>query len=332
MRGRVAFLIAGFLTVLLALEGVLRLFPVSTGLRYMPIDAESPVWRGTPGLQFTYSKGWNFRLANRGRLNNDGFIDDVDYRSGDGPLLLIGDSYVQAFAVPTAEKLAARLQRHTVPVPVYGLGQTGASMSDHLGIAEWAVQRYRPSGLVFLLSEGDIRQSRNQRGGGGRFRSSGDGYELVRDDRPGLGRAESLVNHSMLFRYLFDNLKVMDLLQRKQLDPNRKVMTEEKVREYRKISEFTLDRLGRTIEPRLILFVLNRGEPKGPGRDIDVFGEVARERGFRVLNLTSAFEGHEAATGARLNFLPVDGHWNAAAQIVAAKEIAAAWGGDVHLR
>lgn len=87
---------------LLALEGILRLLLVSTGMRMMPVNAQNPVMHFQPNLPLAFSRGWNFSIVNHGRVNNAGYVNGQTYDSlARSPLLaVIGDSYVEAAMVP----------------------------------------------------------------------------------------------------------------------------------------------------------------------------------------------------------------------------------------
>jgi hypothetical protein len=68
-------LITVSLTVIVCLglaEIVLRFLPVQSGLRTLPVNAENPVFRFTPERDVTFSRGGNFDLVNRRRVNNAG--------------------------------------------------------------------------------------------------------------------------------------------------------------------------------------------------------------------------------------------------------------------
>ena len=79
---------------LLVAELVLRFLPVASSLRTLAVTPQSPVYHFTPNSDFVYSRQWDFVLANRGRVNNAGFVNDQDYRKDDPlPLLaVVGDS------------------------------------------------------------------------------------------------------------------------------------------------------------------------------------------------------------------------------------------------
>ena len=74
---------SSLLAALLILELALRFLPVSTGLRAREVNAENATLRFAADRSFVYSKGLDFQLVNRGRVNNFGFVNDQDYEPED---------------------------------------------------------------------------------------------------------------------------------------------------------------------------------------------------------------------------------------------------------
>ncbi len=66
-----------------------------------------------------------------------------------------------------------------------------------------------------------------------------------------------------------------------------------------------------------------RGPSPGASETFDWFAEQAAAAGYPVLRLDSAFSAALHA-GIRLDFLPIDGHWTAAANLLAAQLAAGA--------
>jgi hypothetical protein len=84
------------------LEVVLRFLPVSDYTYPQPVNDKSPVAKVLPNREMMYSKGWKFLYRNKVRVNNDGFINDLDYHVDDKERLvaIVGDSYIEALMVP----------------------------------------------------------------------------------------------------------------------------------------------------------------------------------------------------------------------------------------
>ena len=147
---------------LLAAEVVLRFLPVASSLRTLAVTPQSPVFRFTPNRDFVYSREWDFVLANRGRVNNAGFVNDQDYRK-DGPLPLlavVGDSMIEAAMVPYPDTLQGRLAKALDgKARVYSFAAAGAPLSQYLIWARHAVQDYGAKALIINVVGNDFDES-----------------------------------------------------------------------------------------------------------------------------------------------------------------------------
>jgi hypothetical protein len=76
------------------LEVVFRFLPVSDYTYPQPVNDKNPVAKSLPNREMMFSKGWKFLYRNKVRVNNDGFINDLDYHVDDKePLVaIVGDS------------------------------------------------------------------------------------------------------------------------------------------------------------------------------------------------------------------------------------------------
>lgn len=116
--------------LLLGVEFVLRFFPVSEGLRGLPVNEHNPVYRYAPNRTLRWSKGWKFSLVNEIRTNNYGFISDSDYdAAATSPLLaVIGDSFVEMAMVPYDRTAAGILGRSVGDDGrIYSFGSSGSA-------------------------------------------------------------------------------------------------------------------------------------------------------------------------------------------------------------
>jgi hypothetical protein len=166
----------------LALELLLRLFPVSAGNVKLPVSAAEPVPRYPPHAEFVWSRGWDFARVVYKRTNDAGFFSDAEYlRSADEPTLaVIGDSYVEALQVENADAVDAILRlRPETRDRVYAFGVSGAPLSQYLGFAELARRRYGATAMVFVVVGNDFDESNE------RNRTSAGGSVFVLDPRSG---------------------------------------------------------------------------------------------------------------------------------------------------
>lgn len=158
----VIVIVAAILLPLLILELALQLFPVSTSTGAMVVDDRNPVLRYTPNQSYVWSKGWRFEIVNSGRINNYGFVNEQDYakHAEDGPVVGIGDSYVEACMVPYQQTVQGRLSRlRTHKRLVYSIGISGAQLADYLAFEEFVRNEFHPCGMVFVVVGNDFDES-----------------------------------------------------------------------------------------------------------------------------------------------------------------------------
>ncbi|MBI3506442.1 MAG: hypothetical protein HY059_16515 [Proteobacteria bacterium] len=333
--------ISGGVAVLLGLELLLRLLPVSTGFGFLAVNEANPVLRGAPGGAYTYSRGWNMRLARTGRLNADGFVASYGYLPDRASVAVIGNSFVQAAALDPADTLQERLN---VGAPTgrqaIAIGQAGAHVADYLAAAAWAHAAYRVEAMVIVLTVGDVLDAEMPKAGGYHFSVDGAGTVAgpLRTDRGMPGFLAATANGSRLLRYLYDNLSLLahvpapaDLLRvRAPAKPSRTGPMPPRIPDrarFEALADAFLARLPAAAglpADRIVLVVdadrpalLEKRVPEP--RDIDLLGHRARAAGFRVLELDAPFR----AAGPPLDFLPLDGHWNARAHAIVADRLSA---------
>ena len=149
-------------TCLLLAEMALRFLPVASGMRTLPVTAEHPVLRFTPNRDFVFSRDWDMVLANRGRVNNAGFVNDQEYHKDEKlPLLaIIGDSMIEAAMLPYRDTLHGRLADALAGRSrVYSFAGAGAPLSQYLIWARHAVREYGARALVISVISNDYDES-----------------------------------------------------------------------------------------------------------------------------------------------------------------------------
>ena len=342
----------GLLVPLLLAEAVLRLLPVRSGLRTLPINATNPVRRFTPNRSFTFSRDWNFSLINRGRTNNLGFVNDQDYDStAHTPLLaVIGDSYIEAPMVPYPETIQGRLARCVNGHGrVYSFGASGAPLSEYLGEAEYVRSTFHPDGALVLVVGNDFDRSL-------RWYTGATGFHLVQRDSTGLvlqlvdyepSLYRRIVRHSALARYVILNLAggvahAKHFLRGGRSRPKYVGNTEasftpERVRDAREaVDAFLRELPARSgLSPDRILVMVDAMRPDlyssdslaaAAGSYFDLMRRYllarARTAGFDVIDMQPHFLRRHALDGSRFEF-PRDDHWNGRGHETAAAAAAA---------
>ena len=328
------YLLLGFLIAAGGAELLLHGFPVSTGYDLGAVDAAHPIVHGEPHFRYTYSRDWNFRLENSGSLNNYGFRASYDYRPDPRSVTLVGNSFVQADALDPPdtiqERMATRLHR-----PVFGLGVDGFSLADYLEASRWASTTFDSRILLVLLTTGDLDHSCTQRSGQHYLRFDDGRISMSLVDRATPSGLKRWLNRSRLFRYLFDNLRLTgNWAKGWKRDRDASDAPSERpaiagcadARFEAAATQFLLSSF-RELETRrqaCVVFLLAPGyrreqslEP-GEVRDVDRFADSAAHEDFEIVRLQPAF-AEALDAGTRLDFLPIDGHWNSSAHAIAAQ-------------
>lgn len=202
----------GALGLLLSLELVLRLLPVSTatmtGYHVDPMILNYPSYH-----RWTVSTGWDLRNAHRLQANNLGFPGGRDYGGDPQAVALVGDSYVEASMLDEAQRPAAQLEAQLAsakgpPRPVYALGGPGSALLDYAERIRFASQRLGVRSFVVLMEPGDVRQS---------LCGSGNVHAPCLDPQtlqprlevqPPPSTAKRVLRHSALAQYILGQLKV----------------------------------------------------------------------------------------------------------------------------
>lgn len=334
----------------LTLEVLLRFLPVADYTYPMPVNEQNPVARNLPNRNITYSAGWRFENRNNVRVNNDGFINDQDYREhAPLPLVaLVGDSYVEALRVPYARTLQGRLAAaFRAKLRVYSFGFSGAPLSQYLVWARYAREKYKNGFLIVNVVGNDFDESllkyKNRPGASyyapdanGDLRLTRVDYEFTRF---------RFVFKSALARYLLLSLGAADFRQKLRalwVAPSgyagntlAAVPAEVIEDSQRAIDAFFRDLpvySGLPKERILLLVDAMRPAIYDPialrDAETSYYAQMRKEfvrkgvsAGYSVVDLQPVFIDHFAREAKRFEY-PNDGHWNAVGHSVAASAVA----------
>ena len=355
-RQRIAFsliaIVCGILLPLLIMDITLRFLPVSSATATMVVDDNNPIVRFTPNQPFTFSKGWQFAIVNTGWINNDGFVNDQDYaRAAEGePLIIIGDSYVEAKMVPYQQTVQGRLAKLLENRrKVYSIGIAGSQLAQYLAFAQYAWTEFHPQGMVFVIVGNDFDESLmkySQQPGFHHFQEDADSHDLklVRlDYRPSLGKR--LLRKSALARYLWGTLEIRSISSVMTQWSGRGVQyvgntsadaSENRLADSRRVVDRFFSELSQRVglDKSRILFVIDAMRPaiysesdleRAKGSYFDVMRQYflaqAERNGYEAVDMQPRFIFRHRRDGSRFEF-PVDGHWNGLGHREAADAIA----------
>jgi hypothetical protein len=345
-------MLVGLAVPFLMIELMLRFLPVTSSTGTMDVDRQNPVIRLTPNQAYTFSKGWQFAIVNSGRINNYGFVNDQDYASRDeqGPLVIVGDSYVEALMVPYEQtvqgRLAARLKDR---LKVYSVGISGSQLAQYLAFAQYAGAEFHPRAMAFLIIGNDFDESllKYKDGPGYHyFQEEGPHRDLTlvrRDYHPSL--AKRLLRRSALVRYLWGTVGISDvtsILNEKFSRGTRYVgntdagVSEERLADSRRaVDQFFLELPQRIdLDKSRVTFIVDAIRPeiysdddlKGAtgsyvGLMRQYFLQEAQRHGYEAIDMQPRFIARHRQDGTRFEFA-TDGHWNGLGHQEAAEAIA----------
>lgn len=330
----------GFLGFVASAEIFLRLLPVNEGLRTQAVNATNPVYRFEPNRLSTWSRGWNFPITNKVRVNNDGFVSDEDYfTDGARPLLaVVGDSYIEAAMVPFKETVQGRLSKSVGQRGrVYSFAASGAGLTQYLVWAAYARDKYKPDAFVFLHISNDLDESLIHRGRSPGFHH----FERLSDDRALVRRVDyeptlirRLARHSALAMYLITNVKIESVLKLnlQYLGANERRWAAnipyealgQEYDDYRWAVRSFLDALPEAtgLPPERVVIAMDgvreaiydasQKEQLAEsvwGRMRLYMREQAQSRGFLLIDMHPVFENSYIQDGRRFEFV-TDTHWN----------------------
>ena len=332
---RTSFLIGlGMLLMAVLLEAVLQCLPVFSGLPLQPSNAQTPISRYVPQQHYVFSYGWAFGNARQGTINRQGFANSRDFSDG-AQVLVVGNSFVESLMLDYPNTLQGQLEKK-LGGAVLAAASSGNTLADTLELVRYYVPRTHPRTVVLLIDSGNMN---------GLLAPSARGHSHFVIDGNSVGvqhnayvesSLKQLVSRSALARYVYYNLKLPDWLSNtlrhggaaQAAAPALATAARSAVLDYY-LSQ--LQAIGAGAGVRFV-FVLD-GERNvlydplhakanwlGDNRPF-LIAQLARYR-FDVVDMQPVMAQHWASQRERLDFLPMDGHWNQVAQGLAAQQVA----------
>ena len=322
------------LTSLALLEIIFRLLPVSESTQIQPVNVGSPVAHFRPNREITNQIGFNFSHVVQKKINNYGFMSDLDFHSARLPdvarTVVIGDSYVEAFQVSNSQTFHGILDAQNPKQEVYALGLSGAPLSQYLVYAEFAEKEFNPDSFIINVIGNDFDESFLKYKNAPPFQYFDENGALVLSEFEPNALAQLMIK-SALVRYLYFDLKVQHQISRIfrtsqriskfDVESAQKSADERQSYAVRAVSLF-LEKLGVIVGEKPVLFVLDT-DRKGIYRSGDVIRSPSWKNqayeaivehssdypNFVVLDLHAVFLANWRENGERFEYL-YDSHWN----------------------
>ncbi len=321
----------GCLSMILALEIILRMLPVSTGFGYQTTTLAEPVLRATFPI-VKHSLDWRFYQSQIRKINNYGFADDADYAPNTNPIAVIGDSYIQSLMLPYSDTLQGQLGTllDRKNRPVYSFGVPGYSFAGYIGSAEYVSKTFQPEFFVFLLTAGDIADSLSTKTAGSYFLNSRNLELNFEPSTP--SRTNKLLLQSSLLRYLNLHLHFNPFSILTQFLPPETTVPI-KSPDLSQVSTRLLDYLEQksTVRADNTIFIIDCDRDKiyqqkpqpqtHPDNQLTLFATIAQNRGYTVIDTLPLFSSQYQQSRRRLDFKPIDMHWNSAAHKLVAETV-----------
>lgn len=334
MRYFISILI-GALVAALGLEVALRWLPVNSGISMAETSPAVPYAHYLPKQPFTYSYGWAMDNRHRSITNEQGFSNSKDLREG-ANALVIGDSFIESFMLDYPESIQGRLD--AALGRVYAASASGNGLADALQLARHFLPQTRAKTVVLFTEPWDMRAiATGSTPGHNHFTFGPDGVGVQHTPYV-TPKLRAYLLKSALLRYAYYNLKLPDWIISKGGKPMGAApmagAQEVRMRQRRDAAlDYLMAELGKlqreygtrfvflVDSDRDVLYSNGRAKSNWVGDERDVLMTQARRHGFAVVDMQPVFASHWDRYRERMDWLPMDGHWNSVGHRLAADEV-----------
>ncbi|MDC0238539.1 SGNH/GDSL hydrolase family protein [Gammaproteobacteria bacterium] len=331
----IILLVISLVTIAVALEICLHVFPVITVTRARSLELNSHPLdvAAIPNEEYNYSVGPLFKNSRTRKSNSQGFFSDYNYESGSRPIVVIGDSFVEALQVEFHETFH-QLLGHKLGFKIYNFGISGAPLSQYEAYVQDVCERYRPNIIIISIVNNDFDQSFSAHHGASGFYHYNNNGE-IEPTYYSLGLWKELANRSSLVKYVYFHLGVGLMLNNFTRTVNDSYSHEMPTDEnyysiHDRAAKIFLDNMKNyCVQPNEIIFIVDANRAKNGIYESEFripymsdFIQQARQLGYRVLDLTGPFtkEYQESRGNQRFEF-SFDGHWNKTGHRIVADEL-----------
>ncbi len=323
------------------LEMIFQMLPVTTGFAYQPTIESAPALKATVPF-VKHSLDWKFHQATTRKINKYGFPDNHEYRSNQQPIAVVGDSYIQSLMLPYSDTLQGQLgtlHGESKP-PVYSFGVPGYALSGYIGSAEFATKKFQPQIFIFLLTKEDITDSLSVNKNTGSYFINSPKLEIEFKPYNGASRTDSFMLKSALMRYLNYHLQINPLSVfltligvNDRASAGNQILPVVMTPNLTQLSNHLIDYLEQksTARANNTIFIIDCDREKiyqgkqqpqtSPDHQLALFAQIAKDRGYTTIDTLPIFTHQYEQNHRRLDFTPIDPHWNRDAHHLVAEAI-----------
>jgi len=322
---------------LLGIEAALHFLPVNSGIRMENTNAETPYARYLARQPYLYSAGWGMENARHGITNRQGFSNSRDF-TDDANALVIGDSFIESFMNDYPDTVQGQLD--AALGKVYAPAASGNGLADALQIARHFLPTTHAKVVVIFVEPSDlVGIDGPATGGHNAFVIEGNTVS-VRHTPYVESRAKETVLKSALLRYAYYNLKFPQWFQMRNAPmPDASTGDTAALAAHRARRELALGYLMEELATlrkkygtrfvflvdgdRGAIYAPGKYPPTWPGDERQALLRHIRSRGFGLVDMQPIFAQHWRVYRERMDFLPMDGHWNKVGHHLAAEGVLA---------
>lgn len=324
----------GVVACLVLLEGLLRFLPVNSGIRMDATSMEKPFSSHLPNQQYLYSYGWAMGNVRHGVTNSRGFTNSPN-SSKKGGVLVIGDSFIESLMHDFPNTVQGHLEEK-FPEKVQAISASSNGLADSLQILKYFTPEIEPTVAVLFVETTDVSLllQKPDVGHNGFIITDKTAVSITHDPYTESPK-KVIALRSALVRYLYYNLKAviraMKLSQsvfgNTQVSddsdhlPEKEVVLNYYFSQLRSLSAANHFRVVLLLDGDRKAIYSNGHDLLWKPEDRQLFLNMALKYGLDVVDMQPAFERHWEQKHERMDFFPMDGHWNSVAHKLAADEV-----------
>lgn len=325
----------GAVVTLAVMEALFRLVPVNSATRMADTDATKPFARFLPRQSYVYSHGWALTNAKRGVTNEQGFTNSPDFARQEG-VLVVGDSFIANLMHDYPDTVQGRLDS-ALGGNVYAASAPGNGLADSLMLTKFYIPSLHPRTVVFFVDAGNLSAlTASPSRGHSRFVVESDGAISVVHSEYKESSLKQFIQQSALVRYMYYNLKISDWLSTTVQfgrAPDVGARTDQSALKEKILRYYFSELRSQAVAgPLQVLFLMDGDrkaiyadkasqQPVWTKEDRELFVRLAPIYGHEVVDMQPVFARHWAQHHERMDYLPMDGHWNPVAHKLAADEL-----------